>query len=64
VAPKTAAAFWCAAVLYVRMAVDLKPGSEFYGWFQWACNYSMRDKAGDNKKKVLRDPNHWLWAWQ
>jgi hypothetical protein len=39
---------------------DLKPGSEFYGRFQWACNYSTRDKTGDDKKKVLRDPNHWL----
>jgi hypothetical protein len=39
---------------------DLKPGSEFYGWFQWACDYSTRDKAGDDKKTVLRDPNHWF----
>jgi hypothetical protein len=39
---------------------DLKPGSEFYGRFQWACDYSMRDKVGDDKKTVLRDPNHWF----
>jgi hypothetical protein len=39
---------------------DLKPGSEFYGWFQWACDYSTRDKVGDDKKTVLRDPNHWF----
>jgi hypothetical protein len=39
---------------------DLKPGSEFYGRFQWACDYSTRDKVGDDKKTVLRDPNHWF----
>jgi hypothetical protein len=42
------------------MEEDLKPGLEFYGWFQMACNYSMMGKAGDDKKKVLRDPNYWL----
>jgi hypothetical protein len=39
---------------------DLKPGSEFYGRFQWACDYSTRDKVGDDKKTVLHDPNHWF----
>jgi hypothetical protein len=39
---------------------DLKPGLEFYGRFQWACDYSTRDKVGDDKKTVLRDPNHWF----
>ena len=42
------------------MEEDFKPGLEFYGWFQMACNYSMTGKAGDDKKTVLRDPNHWL----
>jgi hypothetical protein len=42
------------------MEEDLKPGLEFYGWFQMACNYSTMGKAGDDKKKVLHDPNYWL----
>jgi hypothetical protein len=38
------------------MEEDLKPGLEFYGWFQWACNYSMRARLEMTRRKFCVTP--------